>query len=45
LRRAYPVVDGIPVMLIGEARTLTDAEKASFDALVQSLGIKPTFES
>lgn len=45
LRRAYPVVDGIPVMLIGEARTLTDAENASFDALVQSLGIKPTFES
>jgi len=39
------VVDGIPVMLIGEARTLTDAENASFESLVQSLGIKPTFES
>lgn len=24
---AYPVRDGIPIMLIGEARELTDAEK------------------
>lgn len=45
LRRAYPVVDGIPVMLIGESRTLSDAENASMESLVQSLGIKPTFES
>ena len=26
---AYPVRDGIPVMLEGEARTLTDEERAS----------------
>lgn len=45
LRRAYPVVDGIPVMLIGEARALTDLENAAMESLVQSLGIKPTFES
>jgi uncharacterized protein YbaR (Trm112 family) len=45
LRRAYPVVDGIAVMLIGEARTLTEAEDAHMETLVQSLGIKPTFES
>jgi uncharacterized protein YbaR (Trm112 family) len=45
LRRAYPVVDGIAVMLIGEARTLTEAENAHMETLVQSLGIKPTFES
>ena len=24
---AYPIRDGIPIMLIGEARELTDAEK------------------
>lgn len=45
LRRAYPVVDGIPVMLIGDARTLSDSENAHLESLVQSLGIKPTFES
>jgi uncharacterized protein YbaR (Trm112 family) len=45
LRRAYPVVDGIAVMLIGEARTLTEAENTHMETLVQSLGIKPTFES
>jgi uncharacterized protein YbaR (Trm112 family) len=45
LRRAYPVVDGIPVMLIGEARTLSDSENSHMESLVQSLGIKPTFES
>jgi hypothetical protein len=38
-------VDGIAVMLIGEARTLTEAENAHMETLVQSLGIKPTFES
>jgi uncharacterized protein YbaR (Trm112 family) len=25
---AYPIRDGVPVMLAGEARTLTDAERA-----------------
>jgi uncharacterized protein YbaR (Trm112 family) len=25
---AYPIRDGIPIMLIGEARELTDAERA-----------------
>lgn len=45
LRRGYSVVDGIPVMLIGEARTFTDVENDKMTGFVESLGIKPTFES
>lgn len=26
LRRAYPIRDGVPILLIGEARTVDDAE-------------------
>jgi uncharacterized protein len=30
LRRAYPIEDGIPVLLIDEARDATDAEHADY---------------
>ncbi len=30
LRRAYPIENGIPVLLIDEARDVTDAEHAAF---------------
>lgn len=30
LRRAYPIDDGIPVLLIDEARDVTDAEHADY---------------
>ncbi|WP_040777548.1 Trm112 family protein [Nocardia pneumoniae] len=32
LRRAYPVENGIPVLLIDEARDVTDAEHEAFTA-------------
>lgn len=43
LRRTYKVVDGIPVMLIEESTTVSDAEFARLQGLVASQGIKPTF--
>ena len=45
LKRAYPVVAGIPVMLIGESRTVDEAGHARIMGLVESQGIKPTFEA
>ncbi|MEV0295353.1 Trm112 family protein [Nocardia sp. NPDC050710] len=32
LRRAYPIENGIPVLLIDEGRDVTDAEHAAFTA-------------
>lgn len=32
LRRAYPIRDGIPVLLIGEARDVAADEHAAFEA-------------
>jgi uncharacterized protein len=32
LRRAYPIEDGIPVLLVDEARDVTDAEHDDFVA-------------
>lgn len=43
LRRTYKVVDGIPVMLIEESTTVSDAEFARLQAIIDSQGIKPTF--
>ena len=45
LKRTYEVRDGIPVMLVEEATTLTDAEHERLAALVAERGIAPTFES
>ena len=44
LRRTYEVRDGIPVMLVEEATTLSDAEQARLQALVDDGAIAPTFE-
>lgn len=45
LKRAYPVVDGIPVMLIGESQTMSDSEHDRLMALIEAQGIKPTFDA
>jgi hypothetical protein len=39
------VRDGIPVMLIEEATTLSDTEQARLSALVDEQHLAPTFES
>jgi uncharacterized protein YbaR (Trm112 family) len=43
LHRTYPVRDGIPVMLIDEATTVTDAESARLDTVISERRIEPTF--
>lgn len=43
LKRSYAVIDGIPVMLIEDSVTLSDAESARIEGLISSLGIKATF--
>lgn len=43
--RTYPIVDGIPVMLIEEATTLDAEARAALDARVAELGLRPTFEA
>lgn len=43
LARVYDVKDGIPVLLIDEARTLDDSAKAALDALVADGTLRPTF--
>jgi hypothetical protein len=45
LKRTYEVRDGIPVMLVEEATTLSDAEHARLTALVDDQRIPPTFEA
>ena len=44
LRRTYAIRDGIPVMLIEEATTLSDAEYARLQGLVAERAIAPSFE-
>jgi uncharacterized protein YbaR (Trm112 family) len=43
LRRVYDVVDGIPVMLIEESRTVDDAEHARLQVRIDAERIPPTF--
>jgi uncharacterized protein len=43
LHRVYEVRDGIPVMLIDEARTVDDAEHARLQARIDTEGIAPTW--
>ncbi len=43
LHRAYPIRDGIPVMLIDEATALDDAAAASYDEIVKERSVAPTF--
>ncbi len=44
LHMKYSVRDGIPVMLINEAETVTDVENDRIMSLVASAGLKPTFD-
>jgi uncharacterized protein len=43
LRRIYEIRDGIPVMLIDEARTVDDGEQARLQARIETEGIAPTW--
>jgi uncharacterized protein YbaR (Trm112 family) len=45
LKRRYDVRDGIPVMLVDEATTVSDEEHARLMAKVSSQGIAPTFSA
>jgi uncharacterized protein YbaR (Trm112 family) len=45
LRRRYRVQEGIPVMLIDEAETVSDAEHERLVAKAAAEGIRPTFEA
>ncbi len=45
LKRRYAIRDGIPIMLIDEAETVTDAEHDRLMGRVSAEGIKPTFEA
>jgi len=44
LKRTYEIRDGIPVMLVEEATSLSEAENDRLSALVQDLKIAPTFD-
>ena len=43
LKRAYEVREGIPVMLVDEATTVTDAEHQRISARISTENIAPTF--
>jgi uncharacterized protein YbaR (Trm112 family) len=45
LRRRYAIRDGIPVMLIEEAETVSNEEHARLTAKAEAEGIRPTFEA
>ena len=45
LHRRYVVREGIPVMLIDEAESVSDAEHDRLMAKVRDGGLKPTFEA
>jgi len=42
-KRSFPVIDGIPVMLLEESRIVSDEDHVHLQGLIDSLGIKPTF--
>jgi uncharacterized protein YbaR (Trm112 family) len=44
LKRRYSINDDIPIMLIDEAETVTDAEHDRLMAKVASEGLAPTFK-
>ena len=43
LHRVYEIRDGIPVMLVDEARTVDDAEDARLQGRIDGESIPPTF--
>jgi uncharacterized protein YbaR (Trm112 family) len=45
LKRRYAVRDDIPIMLIDEAETVSDAEHERLMAKADAEGIQPTFEA
>jgi uncharacterized protein YbaR (Trm112 family) len=45
LHRRYAVRDGIPIMLIEEAETVSDAEHQRLVDKATAEGIRPTFEA
>ena len=45
LHRRYAIRDGIPIMLIDEAETVSDADHERLMAKVSAAGLKPTFEA
>ena len=45
LRRRYAIRDGIPVMLIDEAETVSEEEHARLAAKAEPEGIRPTVEA
>ena len=45
LHRRYAIRDGIPVMLVDEAETVSDDEHQRLTAKAQADGIRPTFEA
>ena len=44
LKRRYAIADDIPIMLIDEAETVSDAEHDRLVAKADADGIQPTFE-
>jgi uncharacterized protein YbaR (Trm112 family) len=44
LHRRYAIRDGIPVMLIEEAETVSDDEHQRLTAKAEADGIRPTFD-
>lgn len=44
LRKRYAIKDDIPVMLIDEAESVSDAEHERLMAKAEAEGIRPTFE-
>jgi uncharacterized protein YbaR (Trm112 family) len=45
LKRSYEIKDDIPVMLIDEATSVSDADHDRLLAKAEAEGIEPTFES
>ena len=45
LKRRYAIRDDIPIMLIDEAETVSDAEHDRLTAKAAAEGIQPTFEA
>ena len=45
LKRRYAIRDDIPIMLVDEAETVSDAEHARLVAKAEADGIRPTFEA
>ena len=44
LKRRYSVTDDIPIMLIDEAETVSEAEHDRLVAKAEADGVRPTFE-